>query len=102
MSHEIYVGILVQNAQLNVTTLDTMNQKSLSMTFPSTHFGIEAIHTLLKRYCQAAHLAIAIAGIKSLELALTLQALINTQIFIVSSHCANQAKDLAVYAKHAA
>ena len=102
MSREIYVGIMLQNGQLNVATLDKATMKPLSMTFPSTHFGLQAVHILLSRYCQAAHLAIAIAGVKSLELALALQTLINTQIFIVSSHCANQAKDLAIYAKHAA
>ncbi len=98
MNPNLYIGIISKNDTLEVATRES-GKTAITMTFPATGMGIEALRQFLASHGNPVRLAVA--GAAALSIALALGNVPFRETFIVSSAVATQAVDLARYAEHA-
>jgi hypothetical protein len=101
MKFEVFVGIAIQQGQLNIAALDGSNHLSYA-SMSADRFGLESIKLFLQSYGADEHLSIAVSGQSALDVALSLTVCDKAQVFIVKSSAKNQPIDLIKYAQHAA
>ena len=98
MNPDLYIGIISKNDSLEVATREP-GKAAITMTFPATGVGVEALRQLLASHRNPARLAVA--GAAALSIALALGNVPFRETFIVSSSVATQAVDLVRYAERA-
>jgi hypothetical protein len=98
MNRNIYIGIVSKNDMLEVATREP-GKAAITMTFPASGIGIEALRQLLVSHGNPVRLAVA--GVAALSIALTLGNVPRRETFIVSSVIGTQAMELVGYAEHA-
>ena len=98
MNPDLYIGIISKNDSIEVASREA-GKNAISMTFPATGMGIEALRLFLAS--QGNPVRLAVAGVAALSTALALGNVPFRETFIVSSCVATQAADLARYAEFA-
>lgn len=98
MNPDLYIGIISKSDTLEVATRES-GKTSITMTFPATGMGVEALRQFLTNHGNPVRLAVA--GAAALGVAFALGNVPIRETFIVSSAVATQAVDLARYAEHA-
>lgn len=101
MKFEVFVGIAIQQGQLNIAALDSSNYLSYAR-MSADHFGLESIRLFFQSYGADEHLLIAVSGQSALDVALSLKICDKAQVFIVKFSAKNKPIDLIKYAQHAA
>lgn len=98
MNPDLYIGIFSKNDTLEVATRES-GKTAITMTFPATVMGVEALQHFLTSHGNPVRLAVA--GAAALSVALALGNVPFRETFIVSSAVATQAAELVRYAEHA-
>jgi len=98
MNPDLYVGIISKSDTLEVATRES-GKTAITMLFPATGSGVEALRQLLASHGNPARLAVA--GVAALSVALALGNVPFRETFIVSSAVATQSAELVRYAEHA-
>jgi hypothetical protein len=97
MNPDLYVGIISRCDTLEVAARQT-GRTTITMTFPATGMGIEALRQFMA--CHGNPARLAVAGAAALGVALALGNVPFRETFIVSSGVAKQAVELVRYAEH--
>jgi hypothetical protein len=98
MNTDSYIGIIAKHDSLEVASREA-GKDAITMTFPATGMGIEALGLFLASHGNPVRLAVA--GVAALSTALALGNVPFRETFIVSSCVATQAADLARYVEFA-
>ena len=98
MNPSLYIGIVSKHDMLEVAT-QAPGKAAITMTFPATLMGVEALRQFLASHGNPVRLAVA--GVAALSIALALGNVPFRETYIVSSAVATQAVELAGYAEHA-
>ncbi len=98
MNPNLYIGIVSKNDSLEIATREP-GKAAITMTFPATVMGIEALRQFLASHGN--HIRMAVAGVAALSIALALGNVPFRETFIVSSAVAARAVELTGYAEHA-
>ena len=93
----MYVGISSKNDNVEIAALEP-GRVAVSIKFPATAMGVQAIKLFLADY--AVPVRLAVGGVAALSLALTLGNAPRREVFIVSSSVTGPSVALAHYAKH--
>jgi hypothetical protein len=97
MKPALYVGISSKNDNVEIAALEP-GRVAVSIKFPATAMGVEAIKLFLADY--AVPVRLAVGGVAALSLALTLGNAPRREVFIVASGLMGPSVALAHYAKH--
>jgi hypothetical protein len=98
MNTALYIGVVSKDDALEVVAREH-GQATVSMTFPATVTGVEALRSYMTS--RERRIRLAVAGAAALGIALTLGNAPLRETFIVSSGFAGHATELARYAEHA-
>jgi hypothetical protein len=99
MNKSLYVGVASKHDTLEVVAREH-GKDTVSMTFPATASGVEALRSYMTG--RERRVRLAVAGAAALGIALSLGNAPLRETFIVSSSFASHATELARYAEHAA
>ena len=98
MISKLYIGIISKGDTFEIATRE-FGKTAVTITFPATGMGIEALRHFLAGHGNPVR--IAVAGAAALSIALAVGNVPFRETFIVASAVAAQAADLARYAEHA-
>lgn len=98
MDPNIYIGIVSKHDMFEVATQEP-GKAAITMTFPATVTGIEALRQFLASHGNP--IRMAVAGVAALSTALALGNVPFRETYIVSSAVTARAVELAGYAEHA-
>ena len=99
MNTDLCLGIVAKKDALEIAALEP-GCAAVTMTFPATTMGIEAIKVFLSS--RKMPVRMAVAGVAALSLALAIGNAGGRETFIVASSFTDQAMVLARYAEHTA
>ena len=99
MSPELCMGILADDNGLQGAALEA-NRPVITLRFPRSPMGVEALKGFLANYQQGVRLAVT--GATALHIALAVGNVAEREVFILSAAVADQPAALAHYAKRAA
>lgn len=98
MKPNFYIGIVSKHDLLEVA-MQEPGKAAMTMTFPATVVGVEALRQFLASHGNP--IRMAVAGVAALSIALALGNVPFRETYIVSSAVATQAVALVGYAEHA-
>jgi len=96
MNSDLCIGICSSDELLELTAIES-GRPSVTMNFPATGIGFEAIKSFLAGYGDPVKLAVS--GVAALGVALSLGVGPHSEVFIVSSAIASHSMALAHYAE---
>lgn len=96
MNRGLSLGIRSGSNSLEIAALEG-SQPAVTLRFPATQMGIEAIKAFLSGY--DAPVRLAVAGVAAVSMALALSSGWNGQVFVVAHSVADHPIALAHYAK---
>jgi hypothetical protein len=98
MNPNLFIGIASKHDVLEVATQEP-GKAAITMTFPATVMGVEALRQFLAS--RGHPIRMAVAGVAALSIALALGNVPFRETYIVSSAVASRAVELVGYAEHA-